>query len=367
MPFDTAPFYAGSIIEDPRYFVGYKEQLETITNRAVSAQPTSINVVGRDRIGKSSLLFHFCQTYEERITSREQNPQNYLAIYLSLQRGDCQEKENFYKVVTAGLRKILKQRYDWFRKPRKLLQALEQDSFDTSNFYQAIAQFKEAGILPIICLDNIEALFQNPQEFDNSFYDNLRSLMDSNTLMLVIASEKNLQVYSEKKQLTSSFFNLGQVIVLSGLSDGEARDLVSLPKGKFPDAEAVLNEQEQKTALEWGGRNPYLLQLAGLYLWEAKQTSKDINWAKSEFDRHAKKISPHHSWKQRFALGLKFIFVELPKKLGSGIQSIGNHLDQLAAWAMGVGIIVIFIQFIFGLSSVQDFIDFINNALGLGK
>ena len=284
-----------------------------------------------------------------------------------MQQGNCQEKENLYKVVTAGLGKILKQRYDWFRQPRKLLQALEKDSFDTVSFYQAIAQFKEAGILPIICLDNIEALFQNPQEFDNSFYDNLRSLMDSNTLMLVIASEKNLQVYSQKKQLTSSFFNLGQVIELKGLSDSEARDLVSLPKGKLPDAEAVLSDQEQEKSFEWGGRNPYLLQLAGLYLWEAKQTSKDIIWAKSEFDRHAKKVSPHHSWEQRFVLGLKFIFVELPKNLGSGIQSIGNHLDQLAAWAMGFGIIIIFIQVIFGLSSVQDFIDFINNALGLGK
>ena len=365
MPFDTAPFYAGSIIEDPRYFVGYKEQLETITNRAVSAQPTSINVVGGDRIGKSSLLFHFCQTYKERITSRDQNPQNYLAIYLSLQQGNCQEKENFYKVVAVGLRKILKQRYDWFRQPRKLLQALQQDSFDTGSFYQAIAQFKEAGILPIICLDNIEALFQNPQEFDNSFYDNLRSLMDGNTLMLVIASKKNLQVYSEKKQLTSSFFNLGQVIVLSGLSDGEARDLVSLPKGKFPDAEAVLNEQEQKTALEWGGRNPYLLQFAGLYLWEAKQTGKDINWAKSEFDRHAKKISPHHSWEQRLVLGLKFIFVELPIRLGQFIKAVGENFDKYTAWLIGLFIFGVVICAALGILPWESVVEAIKKALGL--
>ena len=367
MPSDTAPFHAGSIIEDRRYFVGYEEQLETITHRAISAQPTSINVVGRDRIGKSSLLFRFYQTYEQKVESRGQNPQNYLAIYLSLQQGNCQEKENFYKFVLEGLEKVLNKRRDLLQRLRRLFQPSQQDSFNTDSFYQAIAQFKEAGILPIICLDNIEALFQNPQEFDNSFYDNLRSLMDSNTLMLVIASEKNLQVYSQKKQLTSSFFNLGQVIELKGLSDGEARDLVSLPKSTVTGEEAALSEQEQEKALEWGGRNPYLLQLAGLYLWQAKQTGKDMSWAKSEFDRHAKKISPHHSWEQRFVLGLKFIFVELPKKLGSGIQFIGNNLDQLAAWVMGFTVILIIIRVIFGLAPVQDFIDFINNTLGLRK
>ena len=63
MPF--CPFYAGSMITDPQFFVGRREELDFITSRLMAAQPTSINVVGERRIGKSSLLYHFFQTYEQ--------------------------------------------------------------------------------------------------------------------------------------------------------------------------------------------------------------------------------------------------------------------------------------------------------------
>ncbi len=222
MPSDTAPIYACSTISDLRYFVGYQEQLDTITVRAISAQPTSINVVGDKRVGKSSLLYHFCQTYEQRIESRGKESRNYLAVYISLEQGNCQHKSSFYRVVAEELCKNLEQRYSWFGKPRRLIQALKAHNFDTESFYGAIVQFRDAGILPILCLDKIEALFKHPKEFDDGFYDNLRSLMDRNALMLVIASEKNIRAYSRRKQLTSSFFNLGQVMILKGFTDNEA-------------------------------------------------------------------------------------------------------------------------------------------------
>ena len=256
---DTAPFCAGPTISDSRYFIGYQEQLDFITNRTVAAQPTSINVVGKKRIGKSSLLYHFCQTYEQRIETRNKNPRNYLAVYLSLQQGNCQNKSSFYRVIAEELSNILEKRFDLFRKPRKLIQSLKANNFDTEYFYNTIIQFRDVGILPIICLDNIEALFNNPEEFNDSFYDNLRSLMDKNALMLIIASRENLKVYSNRKKLTSSFFNLGQVIKLKGLTENEARDLVRLPETKIPGSRAVLNDKEQQNALEWGEKNPYLL------------------------------------------------------------------------------------------------------------
>ena len=229
MPSDTAPFYAGSTINDSRYFIGYQKQLDFITARTIAAQPTSVNVIGDKRTGKSSLLYHFYQTYEQKIESRGKNPRKYLAVYLSLEQGNCQQQHSFYRVVAEELRQIIKKRSNLFNKPRSLIEALEANNFDRESFYQAIDKFRDAGILPILCLDKIETLFRNPQEFDNGFYDNLRSLMDRNALMLVIAPEKGLTVYSKKKKLTSSFFNVGQEIILSGLTDNEARDLVRLP------------------------------------------------------------------------------------------------------------------------------------------
>ena len=53
----NAPFIADPIIDDSRYFVGYQEQLKTITDRTIAPQPTSLNVIGVKRIGKSSFNF----------------------------------------------------------------------------------------------------------------------------------------------------------------------------------------------------------------------------------------------------------------------------------------------------------------------
>ncbi len=363
---DTAPFYAGSTISDPRYFVGYQEKLERITARAISAQPTSINVVGDKRIGKSSLLYHFCQTYEQRIESRGKNPREYLTVYLSLEQGNCQKKSSFYRVIAEELYKNLEQRYSWFGQPRRLIQALQANNFNTESFYEAMVQFREQHILPIICLDKIEALFKHPEEFNDGFYDNLRSLMDNNGLMLVIASREELNVYSRRKKLTSSFFNVGQVIVLEGLTDNEARDLVRLPQTTIPGSEAVLNENEQQTALEWGGRNPYLLQLAGLYLWEAKRLNEDISSAKKRFDRQARGISANHTIWRRCLLLLKELFWGLPRKLGQIGKFVGSNFGDIGDAIVGWCLIIIIILIVSRIVPPESIIDAVKNVLGLG-
>lgn len=46
------PFVAGSAINDPRFFVGRQDELKFIKDRMTGAQPTSVNVVGRHKIGK---------------------------------------------------------------------------------------------------------------------------------------------------------------------------------------------------------------------------------------------------------------------------------------------------------------------------
>ena len=49
-------------------------------------------------------------------------------------------------------------------------------------------------MLPVLCLDDFESLLKCTEEFDNGFYDNLRSLVNDNALKLVVASRKELSV-----------------------------------------------------------------------------------------------------------------------------------------------------------------------------
>jgi AAA+ ATPase superfamily predicted ATPase len=344
MTSDNAPFYAGSTISQSWYFIGYQEQLNRITNRTISGQPTSINIVGDKRVGKSSLLYHFCQIYEQLIESRNQKPRNYLAVYISLQQGNCNYKSGFYQVIAEHLSDILEKRFKWFNQPRKLINLLNTNNFNT-------------------------------EKFNDSFYNNLRSLMDGNALMLVIASEKDLKIYSEEKKLTSAFFNLGHVIPLEGFTDAEAQDLVRLPQTTTPGNQAVLNENEQETALEWGGNNPYLLQLAGLYLWEAKQNNESLELTKKRFDRQVEgiypapqvqEISPNHTLSRKGLLLFKYILWTLPKKLGSMGRFIGANLGDVADGIIGWGLMGLVVLILCKIVPIDSIIEAVKNVLGLG-
>ncbi|MBU7584107.1 MAG: AAA-like domain-containing protein, partial [Nostoc sp. TH1S01] len=272
------PFVAAGMIEDPRLFVGRKDELHAIASRMGGAQPTSINIVGEKRIGKSSLLYHFFLTWEQRV----QNPSRYVVIYLSLRQANCQTETGFYQAVANCWRNHPKNQQFSLNNP------LNSRLWNCQTFSEAIRYWKQQQILPVLCLDDFESLFDYQQEFDNGFYDNLRSLMEDNALMLVVASRKSLNIYGGEHRFVSSFFNIAHSIVLAELTTDEAIELTRLPTRSTHGA--ALSQDEQNCAQQWGKRHPYKLQLAGAYLWEARQTCKSIKWAKQQFDQQLNRL-----------------------------------------------------------------------------
>jgi hypothetical protein len=277
----SCPFVAGQKITDPRLFVGRTEELDAITSRMTGEQPVSINVVGRRRIGKSSLLYHLFQTYQQRVPE----PSRYIVIYLSLQDVRCQWEDDFYQAVAQQL---------WYnltvqRNPA-LLEPLKVQPFNRLAFGAAMGQYKRQGVMPVLCLDEVGPLFRYPDEFDNGFFDNLRSLMESRVLMLVVVSHRRLEFYQRRHKLTSAFFKLWQVLTLGELTENEAKALVCLPASTVEGATPALTMQEQSLVRQWGGRHPYLLQLAATLLYQARQSGGDTRWAKVEFEKEARRV-----------------------------------------------------------------------------
>ena len=278
----SCPFVAGPKITDPRSFVGRQGELSAITSWVTSDRPVSVNVVGRRRIGKSSLLYHFFQTYEQRVPE----PKRYVGTYLSLQDARCQEEDGFYQAVARQLWHSLAVQ----RNPA-LIEPLRVKPFNRFAFSAAMGQYKRLGVMPVLCLDEFGPLFRYPEEFDNGFFDNLRSLIESRVLMLVVASHRRLDFYQRRHKLTSAFFKLWQVLTLNELTEKEAEELVNLPASTVPGAAEALNQQEQHLVRKLGGRHPYLLQLAGSLVYEARQSGRDIAWAKAEFAKEARHVS----------------------------------------------------------------------------
>jgi hypothetical protein len=337
------------MITDPRYFVGRREELDFLTSHISVAQPTSINVVGNHRIGKSSLLYHFCQTYEQRLQASGANPQQqYVAIYLSLQGASCHTQSDFYQAVA---REFLKR--PSVKTNPSFTDPLSRSSFDNKSFAEAMLAWKDAQVLPILCLDKIEALFDYPQEFNNGFFDNLRSLLDSNALMVIIASYKNLDIYSRQHRLTSSFFNVGHVLSLGGITEMEAMDLVQLPKTTVPSLQPALSPEKQQIAIQWGGRHPYLLQLAAFWLWEAKKGDRPVQWAKHQFDQQAKRVPGWRLGWRRIWHGFRWVILGLKSLLGVP-QTIGAGVNKVIELGIGFIVIVVVILALLGLITWLD-------------
>jgi hypothetical protein len=280
------PFVAGPKITDPRLFIGRKEELNVITSRMTDGKPVNINVVGRRRMGKSSLLYHFFQTYEQRVPE----PSHYVVIYLSLQDARCQLEDGFYQAIARQLWHNLT-----VQRTPALLEPLRVKPFNRLAFCAAMGQYKRLGVLPVLCLDEVGPLFRHPEEFNDGFFDNLRSLMESRVVMLVVASHRRLDFYQRRHKLSSGFFKLWQVLTLDELTENEAKALVYLPASTVKEATPALSIEEQRLVRQWGGRHPYLLQLAATLLYEARQSGRNVGWAKVEFEKEARRV-PKPMW-----------------------------------------------------------------------
>lgn len=303
------PFFAGSTITDPRFFVGRREALKLLSDRMQGSQPTSINVVGRHKTGKSSLLVHFQQTYGQRVT----NPDGYRVAYLSLQNSACETEEKFYREIAKEL-------------------GQGEQTLDRQGFTAWVKGLKDLGILPVLCVDNFEELLEQREQFPNGFYDNLRFLIDSNCLMMVMASREMLDVYSRQKQITSDFFNVFQTIDLNGgLTETEATELVQ----KKNMAGERLTADVQEIALKWGKLEPFLLQLAGRTLWEMQRYNKSQKWAQVEFKKQANrfKFQP----KSKF-LGVLFL---VAAKVGKTSLRFIENKDEIKEFWVGLFVICI--------------------------
>lgn len=297
LPF--SPFVAGTKITDPRFFVGRKDELKVMTARMTAMPPISINIVGRRRIGKSSLLYHFCQTYKQRVSA----PTRYVVIYLSLQDSRCQREEGLYQAVAWEL-----WQNSTVMQNAALVEPLRAKPFNRLAFSAAMRHYKQLGVLPVLCLDEFGPLFQHPEQFDQGFFDNLRSLMESGVLMLVVASHRRLNFYQRRHKVRSTFFKLWEVLILGELTQQEAQALVCLPASKIANITPTLTIQEQKLAMQWGKRHPYLLQLAASLLYEARQLGQDESWTKAEFNKEARRV-PKLPWKFTKRTSYSIIFI----------------------------------------------------------
>ena len=148
--------------------------------------------------------------------------------------------------------------------------------------------------------------------------------------------------------------------------------MVRLPKTNLPNLDIALSDRRQTLALKWGENHPYLLQLAAMYLWEAKRFDKSDDWAKAEFDQ-ARKNTMGRRFGRKWWLPLRWIFHDFPIGLGGLSEKIGNVVNRGIAIGIGFFLILWLWQAFLGRGSFLQVIDgvrqFVCSSLGsaLGK
>ena len=349
------PFFASGMIDNPNSFIGRKSALDEITSRMTASQPTSINVVGKPRIGKSSLLYHFCQTYEQRVIQRNRKSEEFVAVFISLRGTGWKKEEDFYQAIATALL----QRPIVSANPQ-LADRLRVQPFDRLAFRQMLEAWKAAKVLPVLCLDEFDELLRDRSIFSQSFYQGLRALLDQSLLMLVVSSTKAL----DQNSWLSSFFNLGHTLHLENLTEMESGDLVQLPRSTDPSQEFALSENCQKLALKWGERNPYLLQLAAVYLWEAREYDQSDRWAKERFEKEAYKAKRYRLDPRGFVLPLRWLCWDLPSAVGRLVGILGVKVGDMRNWIVGIVIIIVILAMVLGLVNWEQVREILKKALG---
>lgn len=341
---EKSPFLAGPMITDPRFFVGRQQELEIILSRMIGDQPISISLVGAKRIGKSSLLRHLSQTYEEKLSGKGVDPKNYAMVYLSVENYNSEPK--LYEGIADKLLKALPndgigQRLKFQQNPVK--SQLQARPLNRHDFSQAIRDCKKSGVLPVLCLDSFDNLGNKKNSFDLGFYANLRSLMDGNSLMLIMASRQPLDKLLPERYYTSFFGNVGHSMTLKKLTEADAKAVSRLPESTSDGAGPALSPHQQKLTLQWGKQHPYLLQLAADSLWTAQQQGLPEKlakrWAKQEFDRHAYKLSSTGFQWMGLCVSLRWIVWNFPQRLGAWAWFLGSQRKALQQWVAGIIII----------------------------
>jgi uncharacterized protein len=333
----NCPFVTSGKIVDRQFFVGRRNEIDSIIRHIQSDQPQSVNIVGDRQIGKSSLLYHIVQTYADRVNQTDR----VVAVYLSLQSASCRDVASFYQTLATELLQL-----STVQTRPNLADPLRVQPFDEMAFARAVATWKAAGVMMVVCLDDFDELLDRGDRFNNNFYDHLRSILQDRGLMFVLASRQQLLRYSQQKKLTSDFFNVFDTHKLQEFTDAEAQDLVQKPDAANDPA---LGEERQALALNWGGRHPRLLQIAALCLWEARQQDRKDAWARQQFEARSqgvpRKLQP---MKQ---------LVWAVMRLGTWAQSIGNTTDDLGNFFKGAFILVLIGCVVTGAANWQQIQD----------
>ena len=279
------PFYAGGAVP-PELFVGREDTLSLIQSSLSGSTLQNLSIVAERRMGKTSLLRYVCEHAASLF------PNNTVVICLDLLQGYARTRKDLLRALREKLSEQLAHQ-PWE-------QVLDGD---LGEFSRAMERLDRQGLRLVLCLDEVEKLAENEDEFGGLF-DALRSAADGKPFAMLVTSARPLAKLKKQHGSTSPFYNIFVQETLGLLKEAEWRGLVL-------EHMPTVTPAELDAIGQLAGGHPFYTQLAARRLWEARFAKGDPDWQSRTYDD----LTPHWEgwWKHlnpdeqdalRYSLGL---------------------------------------------------------------
>lgn len=267
------PFSYGSRLKDSSQFVNREEDISALYS--FSSNNICCSLVGERRIGKSSLLRHISLSETLRRFSRPHRlvPSHYFFVLVDLQKIAGKSAEVFWRFLAQEIARTLtnrKGRTSTLKTIEALQAALLRPEPTFIVLEDFLSKLADNDIHLVILFDEFEYLTEST-DFDHSFFGQLRSLADGQTLSYITASADSLLdlTYRDQSAIASPFFNIFTPITLGLFTHETARHLLYEP---IRNQRSPFNDEEIEFLIDLAGPHPYFLKWAAFILFDQYQS-----------------------------------------------------------------------------------------------
>jgi hypothetical protein len=266
----SSPFFFGRPIPDDARFYGRRAEAKTILERL--AQRNSTSIVGERRIGKSSLLLHVQRQLPAALPSGVKS----IPIYLDLMQPSAHTRQGVMRAIRRRLERA-GVKAGWS----------QQEDGDLLALDLALEGWADAGLYPVLLLDEVDKLTGRVKEFDD-LLEAWRAAGGMGQLGFVTASLRPLADLCQASGC-SPFYNIFQQVELGLLRELDWRALV---QGGFAQSRLPLEPPDLAWIDEIAGGHPFYTQIAAHLLHQARSTGEDTAHAVLS-DRFAAETTAH--------------------------------------------------------------------------
>ncbi|KCZ72415.1 ATPase [Candidatus Methanoperedens nitroreducens] len=297
------PFLNRVMIKNPDEFFGRKNELRAIFSRLSNLQ--SSDVYGERKIGKSSLLYYIFLKIPEKLGN------DYKIAYIDLQGAECQTVEGFlrYCLREVGLNP-------------EVINPSNSHNKNLMVFSESVRELRKKN-KPVLLIDEFERIIKRP-EFDNDFFDTMRSLGNNGDIAYVTASLHSLKTLCIEGHFTSPLYNIFSEVPLGLLSPEETIEFLSAKREGIE-----FTEKEIEFIKEIANNNPLHLQIACYHVFENKRHKWDEKKLRKKIEKEFKNFDDKWARKERGIIkGGKSLFNWIKERTSIEIGSKGVTLNS---------------------------------------